>query len=140
METIIQTMQIGDYEQALDLWQRTPGMGLSKADEKQELEKFLERNATLCFVAWVGEELAGTILCGEDGRRGYIYHLAVDPDFRKTGIGKNLVQHALDELQRIGIQKCHLFVYGSNESGISFWKHNGWKLREDIALMSIDLI
>jgi ribosomal protein S18 acetylase RimI-like enzyme len=140
METIIQTMQIGDYEQALALWRRTPGMGLSAADEKRELEKFLEHNAALCFVAWAGEELAGTILCGEDGRRGYIYHLAVDPDFRKTGIGKNLVQHALDGLRQNGIQKCHLFVYGSNESGISFWSHNGWVMRDDIALMSIDLI
>ncbi|NMB62462.1 MAG: GNAT family N-acetyltransferase [Chloroflexi bacterium] len=140
MESIIRSMQIDDYEAALSLWRRTPGMGLSAADEKPELEKFLKRNATLCFVAMAGQKLTGTILCGEDGRRGYIYHLAVDSNYQRTGIGKALVQHALAELQRIGIQKCHLFVYGSNTSGIAFWKHNGWVMRDDIELMSIDLI
>jgi len=140
MATTIRKMKVADYNQALVLWQQTPGMGLSAADEKPELEKFLKRNAALCFVALAGQELIGTILCGEDGRRGYIYHLAVDLNYRKAGIGKELVEHALNGLRKTGIQKCHLFVYGSNHSGISFWKHNGWKLREDIELMSIDLI
>ena len=137
--TDIRRMEISDYEQALDLWKRTAGMGLSAADEKQEIEKFLKKNSALCFSAFDGKKMIGTILCGEDGRRGYLYHLAVDENYRKTGIGKNLVQNSLDALKEMGIQKCHLFVIADNETGIAFWDHIGWELRKDIEVMSMDL-
>lgn len=135
----IRKMKVSDYDQALALWKRTPGMGLSAADEKEEVRKFLKKNNALCFVAFAGRELVGTILCGEDGRRGYLYHLAVDANCRKTGIGKSLVQKSLQALQKRGIQKCHLFVIAENAPGIAFWKHTGWQLRDDIEVMSIDL-
>jgi ribosomal protein S18 acetylase RimI-like enzyme len=139
MAITIRKMKMDDYEQALCLWQRTPGMGVSSADEKGEIQKFLEKNGSLCYVAFADDVLVGTILCGEDGRRGYLYHLAVDGNYRKSGIGKNLVQKSLQALQKLGIQKCHLFVYSDNTSGISFWAHNGWELREDIEVMSFNL-
>lgn len=135
----IRTMKISDYSQALDLWKHTPGMGLSAADEKQEIEKFLLKNSSLCFTAFDGDKLVGTILCGEDGRRGYLYHLAVDMNYRKTGIGKSLVQKSLQALKEKGIQKCHLFVIADNAAGIAFWDHIGWELRKDIEIMSINL-
>jgi len=137
--TNIREMVIGDYEQALDLWKHTAGMGLSAADEKQEIEIFLKKNSTLCFAAFDGETMIGTILCGEDGRRGYLYHLAVDEKYRKTGIGKSLVEYSLKALKKTGIQKCHLFVIADNKAGISFWDHIGWELRHDIEVMSMNL-
>ncbi|MGV8025561.1 MAG: GNAT family N-acetyltransferase [Anaerolineaceae bacterium] len=139
MTATIRKMKIADYEQALALWQRTPGMGISAADEKDEIQKFLKKNSSLCYAAFADGALVGTVLCGEDGRRGYLYHLAVDGNYRKTGIGKSLVQKCLQALQQLGIQKCHLFVISDNASGISFWEHIGWKLRDDIEIMSIDL-
>ena len=139
MAATIRKMKIADYEQALDLWQRTPGMGLSSADEKGEIQKFLEKNSSLCYAAFADGALIGTILCGEDGRRGYLYHLAVDVNYRKTGIGKNLVQKSLQALHELGIQKCHLFVISDNTSGIAFWEHTGWELRKDIEIMSMTL-
>ena len=135
----IRSMTISDYEAALELWERTAGMGLSKADEKLEIQHFLEQNEPLCFVAYEEERLVGTILCGQDGRRGYLYHLAVDMDYRFAGIGKELVQRSITALKKLGIQKCHLFVYMDNTSGIAFWDHLGWVTREDIQVMSLDL-
>ena len=139
MDIQIREMRIQDYQPALDLWNRTPGMGLSSADEQEHIHTFLRKNPSLCFVALAGETLVGTILCGEDGRRGYIYHLAVDSRFQKQGIGKELVDRSMQALRALGIQKCHLFVYGDNHSGIAFWAHNGWEMREDIELMSLNL-
>jgi len=132
-------MQIGDYEHALHLWQHTAGMGLSSADEKSEIARFLQKNQGLCFVALEDEHLIGTILCGEDGRRGYLYHLAVQQNIQKKGVGKNLVQKSLHALKEKGIQKCHLFVIADNASGIAFWEHTGWEIRDDIEIMSINL-
>jgi len=139
MAATIRKMQTADYEQALALWQRTPGMGISAADEKDAIQKFLKKNSSLCYAAFVENALVGTILCGEDGRRGYLYHLAVDVNYQKSGIGKSLVQKSLQALQELGIQKCHLFVIADNTSGISFWEHTGWEVRNDIEVMSIDL-
>ena len=139
MSIQIRAMQISDYERALELWQNTAGMGLSSADEPREIARFLQRNQGLCFVALEDKHLVGTILCGEDGRRGYLYHLAVQRDKQKKGIGKLLVEKSLHALRQKGIQKCHLFVIADNASGIAFWEHLGWEMRDDIEIMSINL-
>jgi ribosomal protein S18 acetylase RimI-like enzyme len=84
-------------------------------------------------------QVVGTTLCGQDGRRGYLYHLAVDPKYRRQGLGKQLTQASLVGLKSLGIQKCHIMVYRNNESGKAFWQRLGWKLRSDIDLLSYDV-
>jgi len=129
-------MHISDYEQALQLWQTLPGMGLSGADEKENIREFLQKNPRTCFVALKDGNQIGTILGGSDGRRGYIYHLAVQQSEQNKGIGKKLVDLCLDEFKKSGIQKCHVFVISDNAEGIAFWKKVGWQLRDDILVMS----
>ena len=63
------------------------------------------------FTAWSEGQLIGTVLCGHDGRRGYIHHLMVHPDHRRKGLGQSLVSRCMFALTRIGIQKVHLFVF-----------------------------
>lgn len=128
-----------DYEAALALWKRCPGVGLSSADERGPILAFLEKNAGLSFTAWAGESLVGTSLCGSDGRRGYLYHVAVDPEFRRKGIGVSLSSASLEALAATGIRKCHLFVIADNENGAAFWRASGWKPRGDIAVFSKEL-
>ena len=88
------------------------------------------------FVAKDGSTVIGAVLSGHDGRRGYIHHLAVHPDYRRQGIGQQLIDHCFAALLAIGIQKCHLFIFKENQSGIAFWEGTGWSYREDIAVMS----
>jgi ribosomal protein S18 acetylase RimI-like enzyme len=97
---------------------------------------FLQKNPGLNFVAIENGKIIGTCLCGSDGRRGYLYHLAVDPSYRRKGIGNALVERTLDALAEQGIQKCHIMVFGTNESGLAFWKNGGWITRPEIVLMS----
>jgi N-acetylglutamate synthase len=124
------------YCDAIDLWKRCPGVGLSSADEREALSLFLGKNPGLSFSAWVGGILAGTSLCGSDGRRGYLYHVAVDPAYRLRGIGSRLAAASLEALAATGIRKCHLFVLSDNESGAAFWRAAGWTPRGDIAVFS----
>jgi ribosomal protein S18 acetylase RimI-like enzyme len=132
-------MTPADYEESLDLWKRCEGIGLSDADEKEPVARFLAQNKGLCFIARAESKLVGTCLTGSDGRRGYLYHLAVDPSSRREGIAKALVQRAFTELQARDIHKCHIMVYGGNELGLKFWKQTGWVLRPEIVIMSYDL-
>ncbi len=140
MTCTISEMTQEDYVEAYALWQRLPGVGLSDADSSCAIGRFLERNPGMCFVARQSGELVGTCLAGSDGRRGYLYHLAVDPVVRRQGVGQSLVEKALDALKAANIQKCHIMVFSNNELGLSFWQATGWKLRDDIAILSYDLV
>ncbi|MDT3428154.1 ribosomal protein S18 acetylase RimI-like enzyme [Paenibacillus forsythiae] len=134
---IYREMTKEDYSAAYGLWENTKGMGLSAADSREEIVRFLERNRGLSHVCIAkGGGLAGTALCGHDGRRGFLYHVAVDSRYRGTGIGRGLVARCLDRLRAEGIAKCHLMVIESNGDGQRFWSGIGWELRNGILLYS----
>jgi len=128
-----------DYEQMFRLWEITEGMGLSESDKKENIERFLNKNPGLNHVCENDGKIIGTILCGEDGRRGYLYHLAVDKNYRRNGIGKELVNLVLNSLKEKGIIKCHLFVYYENEIGKTFWEKTGWYKRDELLIYSKDI-
>ena len=129
----IRVMNIKDYDRVYALWTGTPGMGMRSLDDSPAgIGRFLDRNPASCFVAEEGGFLNGAILCGHDGRRGYIYHAAVHPDFRRRGIGRALVQSALQALETEGILKAALVVFETNESGNRFWESVGFSQRGDL--------
>jgi ribosomal protein S18 acetylase RimI-like enzyme len=132
----IREMTIQDYDAVLALWQSVIGMGLSDADSREGIGRYLARNPGMSFTAWDGDLLVGAVLCGHDGRRGYVHHLAVRPSHRRQGIGKALTARCMDALAAEGIDKCHLFVYVDNTNAAGFWKSIGWTQRVDLDLMS----
>ena len=137
--TLILPLTMNDYDEVIALWRATPGIGLSDADSREEIAGYLTRNPGLSFVAREDGRLVGAVLCGSDGRRGYLHHLAVRPDARRQGIGQALVESCLDGLRSAGIHKCHIFVYAGNKEGQAFWDRTGWKLRTDLVIMSKDI-
>jgi len=139
MSVEIRIMNSGDYSGAINLWQSLPGLGLSSADEFTAIEHFLNKNPETCFVALDESKLIGTVLGGNDGRRGYLYHLAVHTDYQKIGLGRQLSEKCLASLRSQGLKKCHIFVISSNTKGLHFWERIGWLLRKDILVMSKDL-
>ena len=108
-------------------------MGLNNLDDSKEgIEKFLCRNPETCFIAEEDNEVVGVILAGNDGRRGYIYHTAVNPSLRNQGIGTALVQAAMEALHSLGINKVALVVFSKNEDGNTFWEKTGFTTRDDL--------
>ncbi len=130
---IIRLMALSDYEQVYQLWLSCAGMGLNNLDDSREgIERFLKRNPETCFVAEKDEKIIGVIIAGNDGRRGYIYHTAVNPDYRKQGIGKKLVDNAMRALEKEGINKVALVVFEKNKIGNDFWENMGFTVRDDL--------
>ena len=130
---IIRKMTIADYDCVYDLWLNTPGMGLNNLDDsRQGIEKYLLRNPETCFVAEKDNMIIGVILCGNDGRRGYIHHTAVSVSERKNGVGTALVNAAVNALRSEGINKVALVVFSKNQLGNSFWERRGFTIREDL--------
>ena len=127
------------YEAVLSLWRSAEGIGLSDADSREAIERYLARNPGMSFVAGEKGQIVGAVLCGHDGRRGYLHHLAVTPSHRRRGIGAALVQQSLAALCSAGIRKCHLFLFADNEEGLAFWQQTGWTPRPELKLISKNL-
>lgn len=128
----IREMTLGDYEPVMDLLCGTSGVRLRDADSRDATARYLERNPGLSFVAEDGGKLIGCVMCGHDGRRGYLQHLAVAQAYRRRGVGTELVGRCLAALERLGILKTHIDVLVENELAICYWSRQGWKKREDI--------
>lgn len=127
---------MGDYAEVVTLWRSSEGVGLSSADAPERIAAYLTRNQGMSFIARDGGEVVAAVLCGHDGRRGYLHHLAVRPDRRGQGIGRALVDRCMRALEREGIDKCHLFVFKENLDGQAFWRKVDWKDRLDLVIMS----
>jgi ribosomal protein S18 acetylase RimI-like enzyme len=136
MSIELREMTIDDYQSVYAVWEGSEGIGLSDADSKEGIKRFLARNPGLSFIALDNDQIVGAALCGHDGRRGYIHHLAVVKSHRKLGIGRSLVSRCVFALMQIGIAKCHLFVFGENQEAINFWKKVGWTQRVELMMMS----
>lgn len=127
------------YEEVLQLWRVCEGIGLSDADSRENVARYLERNPGLSYIAAADRKVVGAILGGHDGRRGLLHHLAVHPSHRRRGIGRILAQRSLDALQNAGIGKCHGMVFKNNTEALAFWQSLGWVVREDVCLISKSL-
>ena len=132
----IREFAIADYDSVLKLWKASEGLALRDVDERPAIRRYLRRNPGMSFVHEVGGEVVGAVLCGTDGRRGFLHHLAVAPGHRRRGVGRTLVERALHSLSSAGIDKCHLMVLPSNTAARAFWKSAGWVERSDVLLMS----
>jgi ribosomal protein S18 acetylase RimI-like enzyme len=131
--------QIDDYDAAVALWEQVGGIEIAEGDSKQELAHYLRRNAGLSRVAQSGNTLAGVALCGYDGRRGIIYHLAIAPAYRRQGLARRLVRECLDGLRDVGITRALILVARDNEPARTFWRRAGWEEVPRAVLMGIDL-
>jgi ribosomal protein S18 acetylase RimI-like enzyme len=128
----LRVMTPADYDAILHLMQTTPGISLRDADSREATERYLARNPGMSFVAEAEGRLIACVMCGHDGRRGYLQHLLVLPEYRRQGIAQALVERCLGALEQLGIHKCHLDVFKTNTHAARYWQGQGWQLRTDI--------
>jgi putative acetyltransferase len=139
MNILIEAMTIDHYDEVIDLWKKSENIGLSRADQREKIKAYLDRNPGMSFVAKDNGVIVGAALCGHDGRRGYLHHLAVAKSHQKKGTGRKLTERCLESLGNAGIKKCHLFVFQKNKEGKAFWEKIGWTPRTDIQVVCKEL-
>lgn len=137
---MVRVMTVDDFDKVHELWMNIKGFAIRSIDDSREgIERFLRRNPTTSMVAVDGKKIVGAILCGHDGRRGCFYHVCVDPEYRRKGIGTRMVKACLDALKEEGINNVTLIAFTQNEIGNSFWHHVGWAEREDLNYYDFNL-
>ncbi|MCI8581098.1 MAG: GNAT family N-acetyltransferase [Dorea sp.] len=130
---MLRIMTIDDYEQVYALWKQIHGFGIRSVDDSREgIQRFLRRNPATSVVAIEDGKIVGAILCGHDGRRGCLYHVCVDADYRMRGIGKSMVVFAMEALKKEKINKVSLIAFTKNDIGNAFWNEIGWTKRQDL--------
>lgn len=129
----IRAMTKEDYDGVYRLWMTIKGFGIRSVDDSREgVERFLLRNPACSVVAEAEGRIVGAVLCGHDGRRGCLYHVCVEKEFRRLGIGKVMVVHCMEALKAEQINKVSLIAFTQNDIGNAFWKTIGWTKREDL--------
>ena len=129
----IRTMTIEVYENVYTLWKTISGFGIRSIDDSKDgIRRFLKRNPTTSVVAEIQGKIVGSILCGHDGRRGSFYHVCVDQNYRRYGIGKAMVVYAMKKLKEEEISHVSLIAFAENNIGNAFWNTTGWKERSDL--------
>jgi len=139
MELPLQPMTHDDVEAVLALWSETEGVGLHESDSPDRVRAYLDRNPGMSLVARDAERIVAAVMCGHDGRRGCLYHLAVAPGYRTQGLGRSLVDRCLASLAAAGILRCNIFLYADNDLGEQFWRQCGWKRRVDLAVLQREI-
>ena len=125
-------MTAADYDEVHALWLTIQGFGIRALDDSREdVARFIRRNPDTSVVARIDGQLAGSILCGSDGRQGTLYHVCVKKAYRRMGIGNRMVGYCMERLRELGINKVALIAFTNNDAGNAFWKRLGWK-RSDV--------
>ena len=139
MEIQTREFRIDDYDVAVELWNRVEGLDVAEGDDRETIRRFLQRNPDLSRIATDGSKIVGAVLCGHDGRRGYVYHLAVDPEYHGRGLGRRLIDECMAGLKRAGLERANILVAKDNPRGLDFWRRNCWEDLDGAAPMGRDV-
>ena len=129
-----------DYDDVRALWMTIRGFGIRALDDSREdIERFIARNPTTSVVARDGDRIVGSILCGSDGRQGALYHVCVSKEYRRRGIGTQMVAFCMHQLRYMGINKVSLIAFTTNEAGNAFWNKIGWTRKTNVNYYEFEL-
>ncbi len=131
----IEKFKIEYYGEVVELW-RKAGIEMVSSDMIDEVTRVLNRNPDLFLIGKAQEKVIAVVIGAFDGRRGYVHHLAVDPDYQKMGFGKTIMDGLIEQFRAMNIHKVHLFIEKSNKRVVEFYNNLGWDVREDLIMMS----
>jgi ribosomal protein S18 acetylase RimI-like enzyme len=134
----IREFKIDDYLIVRELWEAA-GLILRPGDALEDVKVKLQRDPDLFLVAEHDDTIVGSVIGGWDGRRGWIYHLAVRPEHQRKGIGVRLVRELEKRLVDKGAKKVNAQIYKSNERSSRFFKAIGYEAQPDLVMIGKQL-
>ena len=110
-----------DLDQVVALWHQCE-LVRPWNDPRSDISRAVSDSQSALLVACRDDQIAGTVMVGDDGHRGWVYYLAVDPRFRRKRLGAELMSAAGDWLTRRGCPKIMLMIRMENEAVRNFYE------------------
>jgi ribosomal protein S18 acetylase RimI-like enzyme len=132
-ELKIRSYQAADQSAVIDLWHRC-NLVVPQNDPRKDIEMKCQVQPDLFFVGTISDRIVASAMAGYDGHRGWIYYLAVDPDYQRQHIGRRMIERAEVALKERGCPKINLQVRTSNSALISFYTSLGYSNDDVIGL------
>ena len=123
-----------DRDDVVALWNRVFADDPPRNAPERVIARKLATQRELFLVADDRGRVVGTVLGGWDGFRGWVYHLAVDPQHRRAGIGRELMQEIERRLRALGCPKINLQVRAHNSGVRAFYERLGWTTEAHISM------
>jgi ribosomal protein S18 acetylase RimI-like enzyme len=134
----IREFKIDDYPIIRELWEEA-SLELRPGDDLEDIKLKLKRDPDLFLVAEQADKILGSVIGGWDGRRGWIYHLAVSPDHQRKGIGAGLIRELEKRLTAKGARIVNAQVHKLNEKSSTFFKSMGYDERSHLIMIGKQL-
>ena len=115
-----------DEEAVVSLW-RACGLVVPWNDPRRDIARKLDVQPELFLIGTLDGQVVATVMAGYEGHRGWINYLAVTPRYRRTGIGKMLVDHATKLLKTLGCPKVNLQIREANREVVGFYESVGFR-------------
>ena len=134
----IREFNLDDYPSIFELWKES-GLEIRPGDDLEGLKLKRERDPDLFLVAEDGGRIVGGVIGGWDGRRGFIWHLAVKPGFQRRGIARALVKEVEERLAKKGATIVYAFVLATNTRSRDFFTASAYDITTDQVIVRKDL-
>jgi ribosomal protein S18 acetylase RimI-like enzyme len=122
---IIREFTLNDYTLVIDLWKKA-GIELSNSDSLEGIKHKLERDSDLFLVAEKDGRIVSAVMGSYDGRRGWVNHLAVDPQFQGNNVGTEIMVELEKRFKDVGCEKVNLLIEMDNSKVQGFYEKLGF--------------
>jgi len=129
----IRPFQPEDASAVVDLWRRCELIRPTN-DPHKDIQRKLRVRPDLFLVGLVDGKIVATVMAGYEGHRGWLNYVAVDPEFRRRGLGKALLAEAERLLRQAGCPKINLQVRAANQAAISFYRRLGYDVDDVVSM------
>ena len=136
-EFIIRPFRAADREAVIALWSRVFAGDPPWNAPEEMIDRKLAVQPELSVHTVVAEtqgQVAGTVLAGFDGVRGWLHHLAVAPEQRRHGLGTRLVRAAKEGLRGLGCPKVNLQVRAGNDEAVAFYRSLDYGIEDRVSM------
>ena len=133
----IRTYTASDQDSVVGLWRIVFPDAPTHNDPALDIHRKLAVQPDLFLVAHQGEDLVGTCMGGFDGHRGWVYLVAVQPEFRRQGIASKLMRELEARLLDLGCPKLNLQVRDTTPEAVLFYDHLGYSIEKRTSMGKI---
>src|SRR6185436_16767877 len=122
-----------DENAVIELWRRCE-LTRPWNDPHKDIQRKLTTQPELFLVGKLGGRIIATVMAGYDGHRGWVNYLAVAPEQRAKGYGRQLMRHIEERLTALGCPKLNVQVRATNRAVLEFYRKIGYAVDEAVSL------